>query len=210
MCQIPLIFPLFVFTHTCKYRVLYQNQVFVDAELLAFLSSVMMPLWQVKGKEGCLLAVAEVGRYSFISLLLKVWNYELDWCQICVRKSHLRELEICLKTESTTPLAEWCSQNCKYFYSSSIDVMSSSGGHSLPFVGKSGFLVDNVFSPLKHDVLFMLAFAVPVRCITVPSEDKTSGETNPKSSDFFFFLIYWCYFTSSLCPLMMIMPLSWW
>lgn len=39
--------------------------------------------------------------------------------------------------------------------------MFSLGGHLLPFVGKSGFLVDNVLVPLKHDVFFTpLAFTV--------------------------------------------------
>lgn len=71
-----------------------------------------------------------------------------------------------------------------------------------------------MFSPLKHDVLFMLAFAVAVRCITVPCEDKTSGGTNPKSSDFiYFYLLVLFYFVSlSLdddnAPCMMIMKVS--
>lgn len=89
--------------------------------------------------------------------------------------------------------------------------MSSSGGYSLPFVGKSGFLVGNVLCPLKHDVLFILAFAVAVRCIAVPCEGKTSGETNPKSSDFIYFYLPVLFYFISLPldvdndPCMMIM-----
>lgn len=76
--------------------------------------------------------------------------------------------------------------------------MSSSGEHSLPFVGKSGFLVNNVLCPLKHDVVFILAFAGAVRGITVPCEDKTSGETNPKSSDFIYFYLSVLFYFISL------------
>lgn len=66
--------------------------------------------------------------------------------------------------------------------------MSSSGGH-LSFVGKIRFSGDKVFCPLKHDVLSILAFVVAVRCSTVPCEDKTSGGTNLKSSDFIYFYL---------------------